>query len=265
MGTGLTIDLIALAFVVLLTVIGWYRGLISQVVTIGAAVLLWFTSGTWAAPVGDKLSFLGTAFAEHAFLRRMTAGLLLYFAIVIATMLVERLVVQKFGPLKLSNHWAGAVLGTAKGVVYGAIAIWGLQTVALWEQQPDEAPPAWLTESKTAAFVAPYNPVRLFSLQEVIQEGVERVQAVRETTAAGQSGDPAASPGEDGELRARSVPIKTRTRRTVIEEAPPVKVLLQDAVERQGLDSKGWTELARDPRVRKILADPEIRDLLYGS
>ncbi len=264
MGTGLTIDLIALAFVVLLAAIGWYRGLISQVVTIGAAVGLWFTSEYWAGPVGDRLAFLGDAFAEHAFLRRMTAGLLLYFAIVIATVIVERMIVERNGPLKLSNHWAGSVLGAAKGVVYGAIAIWTVQTIALWEQQPDEDPPAWLTESKTAAFVAPYNPVRLFSLQEVIQEGVDRVRAVRDAEAAISEVN-AENDSEGRELRSRSAPMKTRTRRTVIEDAPPVKVLLQDAAERQGLESKSWTELARDPRVRQILADPEIRDLLYGS
>jgi uncharacterized membrane protein required for colicin V production len=264
MGTGLTIDLIALTFVVLLAVIGWYRGLISQAATIGAAVGLWFTTDLWAGPVGDQLAFLGDAFAEHGFLRRMTAGLLLYFAIVLGVMIVERLVVQRFGPLKLSNHWAGSCLGAAKGVVYGAIAIWTVQTIALWEKQPDEEPPAWLSESKAAAFIAPYNPVRLFSLQELIAEAVERVQQVRNGTAADDPTEASVAAG-DGEPRTRSAAMRRRTRRAVIEEAPPVKVLIDDASEREGLREKSWTELARDPRVRRILADPKIRDLLYGS
>jgi len=270
MGTGLTIDLIALAFVVLLATIGWFRGLISQVVTIGAAAALWFTSQYWAGPVGDSLAFFGDAFAEHAFLRRMTAGLLLYFVIVIAVMIGERMIVQKVGPLKLSNHWAGAVLGGLKGLVYGAIGIWIVQTVALWEQQPDEEPPGWLSDSKTAAFIAPYNPVRLFSLQELIQEGVDRVRAVKDGTA---SADPAgvadaeSAETAEGEEQPRTLvaPMKMRTRKAVIEDAPPVKVLIQDAEEARGLEHKSWTELARDPRIRRILADPEIRDLLYGS
>ncbi len=258
MPLGLTIDLLAVALVVGMATLGWFRGLISQVVTIGAAVALWLTADQWAGPVGDQLVFLGDAWAEHGFLRRMTAGLLLYFAIVLAVLIVERLVVQKFGPLKLSNHWLGAVLGGAKGVVYGAIAIWIVQTIALWEMPPDEEPPGWLTESRAAATVAPYNPVRLFSLQELIEEAVERVQAV---AAADDDDDSAARERP----RTTTRPMRARTRKAIIEEAPPVKVLITDEEERRGLDGKSWGQLARDPRVRRILADPEIRDLLYGS
>lgn len=262
----MVLDLLILAFVILLGVLGWFRGLISQLATIGAFVGLWLTKQLWLDDLSALLAGLGPAMADHEFLRRMVAFLGAYFVIVVLVFVVERLVVNKVGPLKWSNHWAGAALGGLKGGLYAVLAVWMLQTVALWEQQPEEPAPRWLEDSFVVSQVGPYNPVRLFSLREIIDDTVGRVREVAGSLGDDDSADgPAAA--ADGE-RTPTEPTPRRLssqRRQAVEEAPPVHVLIEEAVRDGGLDARTWRQLYRDPRVRRILADPDARDLLFGK
>ena len=164
--------------------------------------------------------------------------------------------IKKVGPLKLSNHWLGAVLGVVKGVVYAVIAVWLVEAVVLWEQEPEEETPGWLADSLLVQKVGPWNPVRLFSLKEVVQEAAERV---RERKAAGWQdpvGKAAASEGD---------PEAERSRSDAIEGSPPVMTLISETAERNGWSKLNYRQLATDPRVRRVLADPEVRDLLFGK
>jgi len=261
----LVLDLVVVAFVILLGVLGWFRGLISQVVTIGAFVALWLTKHLWLDAVSGWLAGLGQAMADHEFLRRMVAFWGAYFLIVVAVFVIERLVVNKVGPLKWSNHWAGAALGGVKGIVYAVLGIWAVQSIALWDQQPDDPTPAWVEGSFVVSQVGPYNPVRLFSLREIIDETVERMRAV--ATAMGDddsAGDDVTAEGE--RTRTQPTPRRATTRRRqAVEEAPPVHTLIEEAARDGGLDARTWRQLYRDPRVRRILADPRARDLLFGK
>jgi len=240
----LAIDILILVFVVLLTVLGWMRGLISQVVTIGAAVALWLTAGIWSGPVAAGLGKLGGPFADHDFLARMAGFLLLYGLIVVVVFLIERKIVNKVGPLKLSNHWLGGVLGATKGVVYSVVAVWVLQTFVLWKQPAEEPAPDWMEGSIVVERVGPYNPVRLFSLRELVDAAAERVAEQR------AEGEDQANPS--GRLQK-------------IEEAPSVRAIIEETIDKNGFSAASYRELAADPRVRAVLADPDIRDMLFGN
>lgn len=249
----MTIDIVALLFVVLLTVLGWFRGLIAQVATLGGAALLYFTRDLWAEPVTGLLGKGIPTLAEHPALGRLVAFVLLLGAVLIVAFAIERTVIKKVGPLELSNHWLGAVLGGVKGLVYAVLAVWIVEAVVLWEMEPEEQSPAWLDDSMVVGLVGPWNPVRLFSLKELVQEAADRV---KERKADGwQAPAGRAEPEGDGET----------SRIEAIEIAPPVRTLIEETAERNGWSDLSYRELATDPRVRRILADPDVKDLLFGK
>jgi uncharacterized membrane protein required for colicin V production len=244
----LTIDIVALLFLVLLTVLGWFRGLVAQIATLGAAVLLYLTRDLWADPMTAVLGAGVPTLADHPALGRLVAFVLLFLAILILAFIIERAVIRKVGPLKLSNHWLGAVLGAVKGVVYAVLAVWLVEAVVLWEQEPEELTPGWLADSFVVQQVGPWNPVRLFSLKEVVEEAAERIRERRET---GQE-EPAEAEAEGSRAEA-------------IEGSPPVMTLISETAEQNGWSELSYRELATDPRVRQVLADPAVKDLLFGK
>jgi len=246
----LTIDIAALLFVVLLTVLGWFRGLVAQIATLGGALLLFVTRDAWADPVTAVLGKAIPALSQHPVLGRLVAFVVLLGLLLIAAFAIERAVIRKVGPLKLSNHWLGAALGGVKGVVYAVLAIWLVEAAVLWEQEPEEETPAWLADSMVVRQVGPWNPVRLFSLKELVQEAAERV---REREEDGRSAPLA--PADDGEA----------SRVEAIEGAPPVRSLIEETAERNGWSDLSYRQLATDPRVRRVLADPQLKDLLIGK
>ena len=248
----MTIDIVALLFVVLLTVLGWFRGLVAQIATLGAAVLLYLTRDLWADPVTGVLGAGVPTLAEHPVLGRLVAFVLLYLSILVVVFIIERAVIKKVGPLKLSNHWLGAVLGAVKGVAYAVIAVWLVEAAVLWEQEPEEATPGWLADSLVVRQVGPWNPVRLFSLKEMVEEAAERV---REAKAAGWEDPTDRDAGTEDEV----------SRSDAIEDSPPVMTLITETAERNGWSKLNYRQLATDPRVRRVLADPEVKDLLFGK
>ena len=236
----MAIDVLCIAFLALLAVFGWYRGLVSQVLTIGAAVLLWFTRPLWEETASSILVHLGSAFAYNPFLRKMTAFIFLYLVVVVVVLVIERKVVRKIGPLRWTNHWLGAALGATKGLIYTVAILWSLQTVVLWKQAPGEPEPQWMTDSRALGVVGPWNPVRLFTLQELVAEIRARAKSP-------------ATPSQPSE------------RKQAIAEAPPVRELVDDLDDDESWSRARYLELLKDPRVQKILREPGVRSLLFGN
>jgi len=266
-----TIDIIALLFVVSLAVFGWIRGLISQVATIGAALGLWLTRDLWGEPMDGFLQSLGPALAQHPFLRRIVGFLLLYVAIVLLVAAIEYGIVRRLGPLRLSNHWAGAALGAVKGLVYAVVLVWLLQTVTLWRQAPGESAPPWLTESRVVGIVGPWNPVRLFTVREVVDEALARAR--RSAGSGGQEadGEALAAAGQDPEAESGEPPqapdaaARRRLRRKTLEDSEAMQRLFEEAQELEGWSLSTYRQLARNPRVRAAIRDPGVSDLLFGN
>ncbi|MEE2827939.1 MAG: CvpA family protein [Myxococcota bacterium] len=236
----MVIDVLCTAFVALLAVFGWHRGLISQVITIGAAVLLWFTRPLWEEAAGSILVHLGSAFSYNPFLRKMTAFVLLYLVVVLLVLIIERKVIRKVGPLRWTNHWLGAALGASKGLIYTVAILWTVQTVVLWKQAPSEPEPQWMSESRALQIAGPWNPVRLFTLQEIVEEIRTRAN----------------SPDTEDQ---------TSERKQAIAEAPPVRELVDDLDDDESWSRARYLELMKDPRVKKILDEPGLKSLLFGN
>jgi uncharacterized membrane protein required for colicin V production len=230
-----TVDILSAAFLVLMTFFGWKRGLISQVVTLGSAYLLWFTRESWMGPVGNTLAKLGPAFADNFFLRDIASCLLLFGTLLLTVWIIEKKVVEKSGPLRFSNHWGGAVLGLAKGVLYGTLLLWTIQTGVLWKQGPRESAPSWVGDSIAISVVGPWNPIRMFTLREMVDE-----------------------------MKARAGTART-PREEALRESTSLKDLVNAAKSDPEWATASYRKLLDDPRVQAIIADPELGDMLFGK
>ncbi len=240
----MTVDILSAAFLVLMTFFGWKRGLISQVVTLGSAYLLWFTRETWMGPVGNTLAKLGPAFADNFFLRDIASCLLLFGALLLGVWIIEKKVVEKSGPLRFSNHWGGATLGLAKGLLYATLLLWTIQTGALWKQAPGEQGPSWITQSLAIAVVGPWNPIRMFTLRELVERMKERAIPTEPNP------DPGSAPSP---------------RDKVLKQSTSLQDLVDAAKSDPEWATASYRKLLDDPRVQAIIADPELADMLFGN
>lgn len=231
----MTVDILSAAFLVLMTFFGWKRGLISQVVTLGSAYLLWFTRESWMGPVGNTLAKLGPAFADNFFLRDIASCLLLFGTLLLTVWIIEKKVVEKSGPLRFSNHWGGAVLGLAKGGLYATLLLWTIQTGVLWKQAPGERAPSWVSNSIAISVVDPWNPIRMFTLRELVDE-----------------------------MKTRASKAQT-PREEALRESTSLKDLVRAAKSDPEWATASYRKLLDDSRVQAIIADPELADMLFGN
>lgn len=122
----MTLDLAVAGIVVLLATLGALSGALRQLLTLGAAVVGYFTARLLAPPVAAGLGRTLPAPAARA-----TAGLVLFFAAFVLVMLVGNLLLRsrREGPLPgPADRALGALLGAAKAglvlwVVLSAVAI----------------------------------------------------------------------------------------------------------------------------------------------
>ena len=146
---------------------------------------------------------------------------------------------------RFSNHWGGALLGLAKGALYATLLLWTIQTGALWKQAPGEHTPSWISDSIAISVVDPWNPIRMFTLREMVDEMKAR---------AGTAQTP-----QD----------RADTTQTPREEALRKSTSLKDLVNAAKSDpdwaTASYRKLLDDPRVQAIIADPELGDMLFGN
>jgi len=231
----MTVDILSAAFLVLMTFFGWKRGLISQVVTLGSAYLLWVTRESWMGPVGNTLAKVGPAFADNFFLRDIASCLLLFGTLLLTVWIIEKKVVEKSGPLRFSNNGGGALVGLAKGGLYATLLLWTIQTGALWKQAPGEHAPSWVSNSIAISVVNPWNPIRMFTLREMVDE-----------------------------MKARAGAAQT-PREKALRESTSLKELVNAAKSDPEWATASYRKLLDDPRVQAIIADPELGDMLFGN
>lgn len=234
-------DAVALMFVVALTMLGWYRGLLAQVVPMGAAFALWWFFDLWYPPLDGKLAALGPALSEYPSVRRLVGGALGWFGLVVLFALLEALVIRNIGLLEAGNRGLGAVLGLIKGVLYGAVLIWIVETIVLWGRTPDRPVPDWITDSALFEIVGPWNPVRVYTLREVLAKGTR------------SKGEQAAAPVEET-ARARALFL-----------ASPVRKIIDETASTAAWEGTGYVDMVSDPRVREVLGDDQIGTLLFGD
>ncbi len=170
-GEKMVADIVVLLFVAAVVVRGYLRGLISQIATIGAALALWWLFDVWFPPVDSWLVGLHDAFATFEILRRLVAYSGAYVSILLLLAVVEHLLVERIGLLKAGNTWMGAALGFAKGLVYVTVAVWLTQVVVHGgEAVSEERQPDWMTDSVVFSQLALWNPVRVMSAREMLEQ-----------------------------------------------------------------------------------------------
>jgi uncharacterized membrane protein required for colicin V production len=255
-----TIDILTVAFLFLMAFFGWKRGLISQVVTLGSAALLWFTKETWLGPMGNFLAKTGSALADNFFLRDMASSCLLFGALLLTAWIIEKKIVEKSGPLRWSNHWGGALLGLSKGVIYATVLLWMTQAGALWKQSPGETGPDWLEQSVLVDLVGPWNPVRMFTLRELIDEMKLRATASEDTRQAASNETEGASDGDTGAPAAGAT-----ERDRALRNSTSLQELVEAVKNDPNWATASYRRLLDDPRVKQIIDDPELGEMLFGN
>ena len=264
----MAVDALAVIFVLALTALGWFRGAIAQLVTIGAALGLWFGWELWYPPVDLWLAGMGPAFNDHPFVRQGTAFVGAYLAVVIAVFLVERLVVQNVEALDATNRGAGAFLGGVKGIAYAIALIWIVEGMTIWGKPKEEPMPAWWGESGFVELVGPYNPVRVFTLKELAEELVRRGKATKkaedeEGTGSGEElGEAQADAGDRGQERT-----ELENDRDVFAwmKKSPIGRILDDTASYSEWSGSTYGQLIMDPRVRELLRDKDFTEDLLGG
>ena len=251
----MTADIALLSLIVFLAIMGWFKGFLSQVLTLGSAAILWFTKATWLPPASAIVANFGPAFADHFFLRDMTAGLILFVLLLILGWAFERNVIRPSKLLSAGNRWAGGALGLIKGLAYGVVLLWIAQPTALWGQKPDDPPPAWTEESIALGLVGPLNPVRVMTLREI----VDQMRVQRSELAPPQEGDGVTSQGD------KTTASEQDGRRKAIEGSPSLQDLVDTVRDNPDWGTMSYTELMQDPRVQEIIGDADIGKLLFGE
>ena len=255
-----TIDILTVAFLFLMAFFGWKRGLISQVVTLGSAALLWLTKEIWLGPMGNFLAKTGSALADNFFLRDMASGCLLFGALLLTAWVIEKKIVEKSGPLRWSNHWGGALLGLSKGVIYATVLIWLTQASALWKQAPGETGPDWLEQSFLVDLVGPWNPVRMFTLRELIDEMKLRAVTGDNTAQGATSQDEGSGAEATGAATTDS-----SERGRALRNSTSLQELVEAVKNDPNWATASYRRLLDDPRVQQIIDDPELGEMLFGN
>ena len=270
-------DLLAVILVLAMAGLGWYRGTLVQVVTIVIATLLIVFFDAWYPPLDSPLATVAEPLAEHEYLRKLVGFLGAYLASLVVVAVIE-LASRSSQRAEQANRGGGAVIGLLKGVVYVIALAWLVETAILWDKPPHELSPSWMRDSLVITTVAPWNPVRVYALRDAMEVRIARAELQRreeERRAEREQLDPAAAaatpdgepsrpgPRDDGEFALDDLQYSDKAR--ALYRASPVRALMDETASASEWQGRGYGDLVRDPRVREILGDANIADLLMGE
>ncbi len=269
-------DVFALVLTAAMTLLGWYRGTLIQVVTVVVALLLLVFFDAWYPPLELPLANLAMPLAEYPYLRKLVAFLGAYIGSVTVVAILE--LATRGSQAEKANRAGGVVIGLLKGVLYVVALAWIAETATLWEKPAHEPRPRWMRSSMLMQTVAPWNPVRVYSLKEAIELQLAR-QEFREREAeradAGQpldgAADAATPTGTRGEETLRpedgfdASPLEENSKARALWRASPMRALMDETASLSEWQGRGYGDLVRDPRVREILGNANLADLLMGE
>ena len=269
-------DVLALVLTSAMALLGWYRGTLVQVVTVVVALLLLVFFDVWYPPLELPLANLAMPLAEHPYLRKLVAFLGAYIGSVTVVAILE--LATRDSEAEQANRAGGAVIGLLKGILYVVALAWLVETATLWEKPAHEPRPRWMRSSMLMQTVAPWNPVRVYFLKAAIEGQLAR-QELREREAArtdgGQPLDEAAAAatpdGARGEETLRpedgfdASPLEESSKERALWRASPMRALMDETASLSEWQGRGYGDLVRDPRVRDILGDADLADLLMGE
>ena len=131
----MTVDLLAIALLVIATILGWRSGAVAQIGRIGAAILAFVGAPYAAGPVGEVL-FAESEWSEMAVraVSLFVAGVLIYVAVAVTGWLIVRAMRVVSDNLTLLDRLGGSMIGGIKGL----IAVYFVMTVFVLLQVPAE-------------------------------------------------------------------------------------------------------------------------------
>lgn len=193
------LDLSLAAFALAMAVLGWSRGLWSQVAGLVALFALWVGFDLWFPPLDAHIAGIGPAFAEHPFARKLVGFVLGWFGAVLVLALLEWGVLRRFELLDAGNSVLGAIVGLLKGLLYAACLCWIVVTLDAWGRKPGAPAAPWIAESRVVATVGPFNPLYVYALKERVLAGVAVGTRMRARVGADGGDKFAAAPTSAGE------------------------------------------------------------------
>ncbi len=254
------VDVAFVVFACAIAALGWFRGFIAQVAGFGAVVGLWACFDAWYPPVDLALAGLGPAFAEYPYLRKCAGFLSAYFACMFLIFVVEAAIVRRVGALEKGNRMLGVAVGAVKGLLYATALLWMVETALLWRKPPHDPVPSFLSESVAVATLGPFNPARVYSLKEALERGVSRGEV-----AVGAEGSVRRSDAGEEDPEAPSPELEESSTVRRLFKASPMRRLLEETAGESEWQGRGYGDLVMDPKVREVLGDTGIVELLLGE
>jgi len=257
--------------------LGWYRGTLVQVVTVAIAVLLMVFFDAWYPPVDSALAQLAMPLAEHPYLRKLVGFLGAYIGCVTIVAILE-VASRSSQRAEQANRGGGLVIGGIKGIAYVVALAWLVETATLWDLPPHEPAPSWMRESALMTAAAPWNPVRVYTLKGAIETSLARAELAERERERDALDEAAAAATPDGQPSRESRIAKARrpeplepedlessAKARALYRASPMRALMDETASLSEWQGRGYGDMVRDPRVREILGDDNIANLLMGE
>ena len=251
------LDLAFVVFVIAIAWLGWFRGFISQVAGLGSAIALWIFFDLWYPPIDLALAGLGHAFADYPYIRKLVGFVGAYFVCMLVIFGVEAGFIRKVAALEVGNRGLGVVVGALKGVLYATALLFFVETAILWQKPGDDPVPSWMRDSVALHVLGPYNPIRVFTLKEALENRIAR---------RGRTGD--AEGDDDSAAEDRTAPPPPLEESSAVRrlfKASPIRKLMEEAAGESEWQGRGYGDMVMDPKVREVLGDAGLVELLLGE
>ncbi|MCC7460311.1 MAG: CvpA family protein [Proteobacteria bacterium] len=178
------IDIILVAFICLIAIFGFIRGVISQAMSIiGLAVAYFYSADLSVYMVAKFASVMGSSQAYARPFAVLWAAILIYIACRLVGFGIERLLIDRSDSLKSMNRFGGALLGAVKGCLILLLAFYILRLVP---QKQMEAHAPKVLQSKLYTFFAKnelFNPDYIDTLVEPVAKSAQEMVKPKEESA----------------------------------------------------------------------------------
>ena len=153
----MSFDIIIVAALAIATVVGYFKGIISQFFSVLGIVLAYFLSAKWAAGIEDLMrDLLPFTFVIADMFARLVIGIVIFLAVKFVGKFFEFIFGSKVGDFATFNRWGGFFFGLCKSILLIFIVM-AFVTLVPSKIMKKRFPS--VRKSATYRITAKYNPV----------------------------------------------------------------------------------------------------------